>query len=233
MKRSLNFFLLIIILSGCQSQKNSNHKPVPELTPEKDFLRIGVHDSLKHLLPILDSVLYYDQMYRKGKKGDAIKIDAKEINRLDSLNLIKVTPIIEKYGILGMGDIGMIGHMAIVMTIQHADLATQEKYLPVFKAAVKRKKVMPSTYAMLEDRVLTKNQKLQIYGTQVMLHSNGKAELFPVLEPDSINVRRKSIGMAETIEVYLKQFGIDWNLEKYKKDLPRLIEKYKIKQTDL
>lgn len=229
MKFILNFSLFTVVLTGCQSQKNRNNNTPPELTPEKDFLRIGVADSLKHLWPILDSVYYYDQKYRKVNRRDLIKRYAKEINKIDSLNLIKVIPVIEKYGILGMGDIGMIGHMAIVMTIQHADLAIQEKYLPLFKAALKRKKVMPSTYAMLEDRVATKNRKMQLYGTQVMLLSDGKAELFPVIEPDSINVRRKSIGMAETIEVYLKQFGIDWNLEKYKNDLPRLIEKYKIK----
>jgi hypothetical protein len=115
------------------------------------------------------------------------------------------------------------------MTIQHADFATQKKYLPLFREALKKKKVMPSTYAMLEDRVAHKNGQMQVYGTQVMLLSKSKAELLPAIDIDTINKRRDSIGMTETIEVYLKRFGIKWDLEKYKKDMPRLMEKYKLK----
>lgn len=229
MKFPFLVLLSLFIMIGCKSQQKE-HKSVGVLTPEIDFLRKGVHDSLKHLFPILDSVFYYDQLYRKNNNGDTIKKYSEKIREIDSINLKKIIPIIEKYGILGFGDIGSIGYYAITMTIQHADLATQEKYLPLFREAIKKKKVLPSNYAMLEDRVAYKNGQMQIYGTQVMLLSNGKAELLPVIDIDNIDKRRDSIGMTETIEVYLKRFGIKWNLEKYKKDMPRLMEKYKLKQ---
>ena len=92
-----------------------------------------------------------------------------------------------------------------------------------------RKKIGPSIYAMLEDRVLVKSGKMQIYGTQVMVNNKNKiAELLPVVSPDSIDIRRKSIGLIQSISDYLKQFDIAWNPEEYKKQLPGLKIKYKI-----
>jgi hypothetical protein len=220
-------FIFHFSLVGCHSQKN-DPKAKTELTPEIDFLRKGVHDSLKHLLPVLDSVFTDDQRYRKGNNPDTIEKYRELMRRTDSINLKKIAPIIEKYGILSFSDIGAIGYYAIVLTIQHSDLKTQEKYLPLFREAIKKKKVMPTTYAMLEDRIAIRNNKMQIYGTQVMLLKNRKAELLPVIDIDSVNQRRISIGMTETIELYLKQFGIKWDIEEYRKNLPRLKEKYEL-----
>jgi hypothetical protein len=180
-------------------------------------------------MPTLDSVYYHDQEYRRYKDIDSSRKYRNEIDRFDSINLVRITPIIEKYGILGLKDVGHFGHSAITLTIQHADLATQEKYLPLFKEALKNKKIIPDTYALLEDRVAKRNGKMQIYGSQLMKYSNTKFELWPPIDIDNIDKRRDSIGMRETIEVYVRRFDKKWTLEKYKKELPKLMEKYKIK----
>lgn len=221
---------IIIILILLQSCRTVIEKPKPPtMNVAIDPFRLKVADSLKHLIPILDSVYYYDQLYRVNNNTKLLFQNKNKQKRIDSINLLIVDSVIRKYGILGMNDIGIYGHMAITMTIQHSDIETQKKYLPEFKKALGRKKIGPVTYAMLEDRVLVKSGKMQIYGTQVMVSSKNKiAELLPVVSPDSIDIRRKSIGLIQPISDYLKQFGIAWNLEEYKKQLPGLKIKHKI-----
>lgn len=215
------------ILVSCTAPKNQK-KEVLVWPPPFGFDSVFIKDSLKHLMPILDSVYFHDQVYRRYKDIDSGRKYRNEINRLDSLNLIKITPIIEKYGILGLKEVGHFGYSAITLTIQHADLSTQEKYLPLFRAALKNKKIIPDTYALLEDRVAKRNGKMQIYGSQLMKYSNTRFELWPPIDIDNIDKRRDSIGMKETIEVYVQRFDKNWTLEKYKKELPALIKKYKL-----
>jgi hypothetical protein len=223
----INFLLIVLpfMFFSCNGQE----KKAPELTPEIDFLRLGVPDSLKYLLPILDSVLKRDQKYRKGNNPDTLLRYSKEIRYIDSINLVIVEPIIKRYGILGFNDIGSIGYFALVKPIQHADLTTQERYLPTFREAIEKRKILPETYAMLEDRVAIRNGRMQIYGTQVMTLTNGKAELLPTIDIDNVDYRRKTIRMAETLEFYLSRFKIKWDIRKYKEKLPELKAKYKIK----
>jgi len=225
LKKWFCIIFLQILLISCKSQSSGNSEQISEI----DILKNFTNDSLKHLLPILDSVFKDDQKYRKGNNADTIKKYKEQIRYLDSINLLKVVPIIEKYGILGYKDIGFIGNFAIVMTIQHANIETQEKYLPLFRSAIKEKKILPSNYAMLEDRVAIRRGKMQIYGTQVV-NPGKKVELLPTIDVDNINKRRLSIGMTETIEVYLKGFGYTWNAEEYKKHLPELMKKHNIKE---
>lgn len=224
---AITILLSATSMVGCQSKEREG-KPI--LTPEMDPFRAGVPDSLKYLLPILDSVFYSDQKYRQGSQS--INKFKNEVGNTDSENLKIVIPIIEKYGILSLKEIGSIGNMAIVMTIQHADLATQEKYLPLFRDALYKKKILPSNYAMLADRVAIKKGRMQIYGTQVAIDKD-KAELIPVHDVDKVNERRFSIGLIETIESYLNRFGIEWNAGVYKDDLPRLLKKYQITSDSL
>lgn len=220
--------LLILSLSFFGTCKKQEAKKEFELNPEVDFLRKFIPDSLKYLLPTLDSVLISDQQYRSGNSYTTTLKHSKTVQYIDSVNLSRIIPIIEKYGILGMKEIGGFGHYAITMTIQHSDLKTQEKYLPLFKEAFIKKKLSGSTYAMLEDRVAMKNKRLQIFGTQVMLLKNKKNELYPTIDIDNLQKRRDSIRLIDPIEDYLKQFGIKWDVEEYKKQLPALKRKYKV-----
>lgn len=221
--------MCLVFLIACKAVTD-NPDP-PEISRSTDFLRQKVADSLKYLIPVLDSVFYRDQLYR-GKKNRKMFLKYKDkVRSLDSLNLLIVDSIVNRYGILGMADIGLYGHLAITMTIQHSDIETQKEYLPKFKKALELKRIFPSTYAMLEDRVSIKSGKKQVYGTQLMI--NGKtniAELLPIVAPDSIDIRRKSIGLKQTIAEYLKYFNITWDSEEYKKQLPGLMAKYKISE---
>lgn len=197
-----------------------------------------VSDSLKYLLPILDTVLLRDQEYRISMQGKSkkqqqrirkeIASNAGKIAENDKRNLQIVESIISKHGWLGQKDIGMKANTTMFMVIQHADLKTQEKYLPLLKQAVADKKLLAANYAMLVDRIEMKNKRPQIYGTQIVTEK-GISNIYPLLNPDSVEVWRQSLGMFTSLQSYAKMFNVEWNVEEYKKILPELMKKYGVK----
>ena len=104
----------------------------------------------KQLVLILDSIYVDDQEYRKqindigkeyGWESKELKNHSKVIEEQDSINIIKIKKILDEHGWLGADIIGNQGNTTLFLVIQHSDLETQEKYLPMMLEAVK--KVMP------------------------------------------------------------------------------------------
>jgi hypothetical protein len=148
----------------------------------------------------------------------------KVIREKDSLNLVKVNLILDKYGWLGPQDVGINGSQALFLVIQHANLGVQEKYLPMIRQAVKDGKTLSSNLALLEDRVNMRQGKPQIYGSQVFTNKKtGKFCFYPIADPDHVDEKRKTMGL-QPIAEYSKLFKIDWNVEEYKKMLPEIEE---------
>ncbi|MBK9487034.1 MAG: hypothetical protein IPO01_18185 [Chitinophagaceae bacterium] len=87
----------------------------------------------------------------------------------DQSNLKYVSKILEKYGWISYDTIGYKASQALFLVIQHSDSSTQEKYLPLLKQAVKDNRAFGHELALLEDRVLIKRGKNQIYGSQVKM----------------------------------------------------------------
>lgn len=73
---------------------------------------------------------------------------------------------LDERGWLGPDVIGQTGNSTLFLVIQHADLVTQEKYLPMMREAVTKGNAKGSSLALLEDRVLIRNGKQQRYGSQ-------------------------------------------------------------------
>ena len=138
----------------------------------------------------------------------------------DSLNLVAVDSILGERGWLGPDVIGPRGNNTLFLVIQHADLSTQVKYLPMMREAVKHGQAQASSLALLEDRVLIRTGKRQVYGSQVARNSDtGQFYLSPVADPDHLDERRARVGL-EPIAAYLARWNITWSLEAYKKELP-------------
>src|SRR5688572_10590935 len=87
----------------------------------------------------------------------------KEMAANDGVNIRKVTAILDQYGWLGPEEVGPMASVALFLVIQHADLATQQKYLPMLREAVKAKKASAGNLALLEDRLALKTGHRQIY----------------------------------------------------------------------
>ncbi len=173
----------------------------------------------KPLVHQLDSIYVADQKYRmmfdsvEKTYGDESK-EMQDLGRImhekDSINLIKVKTILDKYGWLGADSIGEQGNTILFLVIQHADLKTQEKYLPMMKEAAKNKKLPTSSLALLIDRIEMRNGRPQIYGSQVSL-KDGKYAPYLIIDEVNVNKRRAEVGL-EPLEVYLKRFNIDYTL---------------------
>jgi len=161
---------------------------------------------------------------QKISGGKSAKVDSlgKVMIYYDSLNTIKVTQILDQYGWLGEDKVGVRGNLTLFLVIQHSDLKTQQKYLPMLRIAVDNGKASPSSLALLEDRVALTEGKKQIYGSQVSSIPNlpGKYYLSPMIDPDNVDKRRASVGL-QPIAEYLKRWDINWDVEFYKKMLPK------------
>lgn len=179
----------------------------------------------KPITAALDTILKDDQDIRKNisviekQYGWQSKQMDSLLNRMrycDSINLGKVKSIIDKYGWLGPEEVGDIGAMTIFLVIQHADSLTQVTYLPLMREAVQKEKALPQNLALLEDRVLMKQNKKQIYGSQTQRNdTTGKYEFWPIEDEANVNKRRASVGL-EPIEKYAKRLGVDYKPPKNK-----------------
>lgn len=223
--------LLLLLFAACKSQKTAERRLIIYPDPSIKY----IPDTFRHLLPILDSIWYRDQFYRydlvtsstkkQNEKSKTFRKNAERVKEWDALNLSMVEDIISKYGWLGPRQVGIRGASALFLPIQHADLKTQEKYLPIIRQAAIDKRIIAVYYAMFVDRIEIRNNRPQIYGTQIN-GAGGKYEVMPLVNPDSVDAWRKSINMAQTMEQYLKIWNLTWDKEEYKKQLPGLMKKY-------
>ena len=128
---------------------------------------------------------------------------------------------------LGSDVIGSNGNFTLFLVIQHADLETQEQYLPMMREAVKNKKASAYHLALLGDRVALLRGKKQIYGSQVARDKETNAfYILPLLDPYNVDKRRAEVGLQPLAE-YVKEWQIKWDVEQYKKDLPAIEAKEK------
>lgn len=184
----------------------------------------------KPLMSILDSLYKIDQLSRYNyleaikKKTDTARADSllAIMRKQDLENLVAAKAIIAKHGWLGPQDVGMNASQGLFLIIQHADLKTQEAYLPIIRTAEKQGKLLSSNLAILEDRVRMRKGLKQLYGSQGFSDKKtGKKYFYPIEAPDGVDDRRKSMGLIPMQE-YAKAMNIAWDLEAYKRMLPEI-----------
>jgi hypothetical protein len=182
------------------------------------------------LAKTLDSIYDEDQRYRRQMGEVAAKHgwESKEMQELwrvagkvDAANLEKVERILEKHGWLGPETVGEKGNSALFLVIQHADSKTQNKYLPIMQAAYEKGNAKGSQLALLIDRVALSNGQKQVYGSQVAQDpKTNKYKLSAMEDPDHVDERRAKMGLGPLAE-YLKQWGIVWDVEAFKKTMTK------------
>lgn len=190
----------------------------------------------KELVAMLDTIFEDDQKYRReiaeiekkyGWESDEMQAQWKIISEKDSLNLIKIEKILEERGWLGPEIIGRRGGQTLFLVIQHADIEVQEKYLPMMREAVQKGNANAGSLALLEDRVALRQGKKQIYGSQIGRDPDtGEYYVLPLEDPDNVDKRRAEVGLG-TMQSYVSNWGMTWNVEEYKKQLPEIEAKQK------
>lgn len=81
--------------------------------------------------------------------------------------------------------------------VQHADLAYQERYLPMMQAAADAGELAQRHVAMLVDRILMYKKLPQRYGTQ-LTGKDGQLVVYPIEDPEGLDARRAAVGMVPT-----------------------------------
>lgn len=122
------------------------------------------------------------------KKMDSIYIEAMKI---DSMNMIKLIPIFEKYGYPGASVVGN-DYTAIttpLLVLQHADLRFQKKYYKLIKKAAEAGDIPMFSYAFITDQILVSKGKKQLYGTQYRYDADGRATQYPIKNPKQLHKR--------------------------------------------
>lgn len=197
-------------------------KEVIQIVTENKFQ--AEKDLDEALIRKLDKILKEDQKHRlqfdkiekkHGRNSKKVKEQLKLIHEKDSINLIEVKKILDSRGWLGQETIGKEGSVTLFLVIQHSDLETQLKYLPMLREAVKKGNAYPSDLAFLEDRVAVSQGKKQIYGSQIGTDtSTGEYYLYPLIDPANVDERRSEVGLKPLAE-YLSYWNITWDIEKH------------------
>ena len=98
---------------------------------------------------------------------------------------------------------------AIFLIVDHADIKFQKRHFRTLNDLTKRGNISPSSMATLQDRMLMRRNRKQIYGTQtvakpiVITDNETKPQMtnyvWPVKAPDKLNLRRAEVCLC-TIE---------------------------------
>lgn len=227
--------------------KNKSLSPLRKY-PQWQNLIVGIEKNRKRKFPDLNAPLadrledihYKDQFYRNmmdgmqskySRNSPQMKAFEKKWEQQDSINLKNMITILDEYGWLGEEEVGYIGNSAFFLVIQHADSATQRKYLPMMRQAVKDGKASGNQLALLEDRVALGQGKKQIYGSQIGYDPIGRQMMvLPLADPEQVDQRRASVGL-QKLSGYAMMWNLEWNPKRYNAYLPyyernmRLIEK--------
>jgi hypothetical protein len=220
-------------------------KMTPRVSSNPDFAALHDTDEWKQLVAAMPShaarvsegtdkglqaklvaILEEDQKYRLqlddvektfGRNSKELRQLWKTIEEKDKVNLLTVTKILDENGWLGPETVGSDGSDALFLVIQHADHATQLKYLPLMRDAVKNKKAEASSLALLEDRVAIGEGRRQIYGSQIRRdEGTGSYRVLPLEDPDHVDQRRASVGLSPLSD-YVAHWAITWDVEAFKK----------------
>ncbi|WP_160716377.1 DUF6624 domain-containing protein [Chitinophaga solisilvae] len=172
-------------------------------------------------------VLLYQQKKQPQDSALTILVN-RQMKEIDLESAESVKKIIDEHGWLGKDKIGKEANEMLFLAIQHVDdSVAQTKYLPILAEAIKSKAAEPWQYAFLTDRLLMNQGKKQRYGTQTIISDKEYGGyIVPLENPDQVDELRQEMGL-ESLKEYLKEFDIDWDIEKYKREETIIEKRYK------
>jgi hypothetical protein len=128
------------------------------------------------------------------------------MHETDAMHSKRMSQIIDKYRWPTISKFGSQAAQYSFLIIQHADLATQKKYFPLLEKAARQGEASLANVAMMKDRILVREGKAQLYGTQLS-GMNNLLMLYPIEDEANVDKRRKEMGL-EPLDEYLQGYGI-------------------------
>ncbi len=132
--------------------------------------------------------------------------DWKELADIDLETTNFMKKVVGDEGLPTLSHYGKTAENYAWMLVQHsADLEFQKTYLHLLKTA-NQKDIQLEHIAYLEDRILWKEKKAQIFGTQAITDKEtGKPVPYNLQDAKNVNNLRASVGL-ESLEDYLASF---------------------------
>lgn len=141
---------------------------------------------------------------RKFLENDQDVALREEMDRVDRENTEWMKGLVQENGWPKVSEVGADGAQAAFLLVQHSpDAAFQRRCLDLMTPLVKEGEVSAVNWAYLLDRVLLAEGKKQVFGTQFLVGPDGKPELRPLEEPETVDARRAELGLPP-LEEYRK-----------------------------
>jgi hypothetical protein len=154
-----------------------------------------------------------------AKRDQNMRLKSRWKPEIDKENTIKLKRIAAKHGWPTISLVGKNGSHAAWLVVQHSpNLRFQKECLKKMQSAVKIKEVNKRNIAYLTDRILIKEKKNQLFGTQFRLIKN-KFEPFPIQNLTDLGRRRRAYEL-ESFGSYAKKFDNE-DVSRYKKFLQK------------
>ena len=119
--------------------------------------------SLNNLVETFEWIKARDKQYRIGKNKDLDKQD-----QIDRENLRIIDSLYNEYcRYIGKSLVGEENQSVMWLVIQHSDIETMEKYLPILKKAVSDRELSETSLKMTIDRIYASKFNYQIFGSQI------------------------------------------------------------------
>lgn len=143
-------------------------------------------------------------MFKKGYKPT--ELEYKKLQEIDDTSTQLMKNVLKEIGLPVISIVGKKVSQAAWLLVQHSnDLEFQKEYLKLLKASG-RSKINLQNIAFLEDKILFREHKPQIYGTQVQFDSSTKKWIpYKIKSLSEIDELRARIGL-EPLEKYLQSF---------------------------
>jgi hypothetical protein len=142
-----------------------------------------------------------------GPASPVLSALAKAMGEHHAANETHLKDLLERHGWPELSAVGEEAAYAAGNVINHADLETRQRYLPLLKAVCEKGEGDWSRYAHILDRTELEVGNPQVYGTQMEFsEEEGRYVPQPMVDPEHVDERRAAKGM-EPIAVQLKRFN--------------------------
>jgi len=194
-----------LILLQCKSTRADKNPDLECMDSYKDPYLETVKDSLRYLIPLLNTVYRNDQQYRSTSNKQLFTENRARQQKLDARNVKIITRVLDNHGWLSREDVGEVGARAINAVMIHAPRGVKIKYYLVMIDALRNGKTDPQSVALFEDKLNLALGRRQHYGSQVITYE-GKSTLWPVTDIAGLEARRREIRLLP-IDTYIHLFA--------------------------
>jgi len=125
-----------------------------------------------------------------------------------------IRTLLDSQGWPNRSEVGERGHWIIANVLQHSSNEVRIMYLPMMREEVEEGNLNPRFLARAEDRIATERGDLQVYGGQMKYYPETQTfNVWPVLDPENIDVRRAAIGLGPIADHLRERFDFEWDLK--------------------